>query len=319
MKDLAVIIVSWNTCQLTVDTLRTLYADLQTSGLNAEVIVVDNASSDGTVEAIRTNFPQVNLIASEENLGFVGGNNRALLELGFGASITDNLPKAVYLLNPDTLTQPGATQALFDFLMSKERVGLVGAQLAYEDGRFQHGAFHFPGLRQLWVEFFPTPGRLIESPFNGRYPRAKYANGEPFPVDFVLGATMMLKREVVQRAGMFDDAFFMYCEEIDWAWRIHKAGWQVYCVPGAHVIHLSGKSTSQVRPKATQYLWESRLRLFKKHYPAWKRWFAKRMVVAGMHRKIRQTRDDVTLRTEDKNAMVDAYVRIIALYTQDSS
>jgi N-acetylglucosaminyl-diphospho-decaprenol L-rhamnosyltransferase len=289
MLDLSVVIVTWNVRALVLDALSSLYADLATSGLSHEVWVVDCASSDGTAAAVAEAFPQVRLIASRENLGFGRGNNTALKQIGFGDSQT--LPKAVYLLNPDTITQPGATRALYDALFAAPKIGLVGAQLAYEDGSFQHGAFGFPGLRQLWVEFFPTPGRFIEGRFNGRYPRALYDAGQPFPVDFVLGATMMLRREVIQQTGMFDESFFMYCEEIDWAWRIHKAGWLVQSVPAARVTHLAGKSTGQARPQSIINLWTSRLHLYDKHHPRWKAWAARRLIALGMARKLRRETD----------------------------
>lgn len=160
-RDLAVVIVSWNVRELVLQAVRTLMDDLDASGLNADIWLVDNASADGTVEAVQSAFPGVNVIASRENLGFVRGNNAALEAIGFGRRETQLLPKAVYLLNPDTITTRGATGALYNGLMSDQRCGLVGARLSYEDGSFQHGAFRFPGLRQLWVEFFPTPGRLV--------------------------------------------------------------------------------------------------------------------------------------------------------------
>lgn len=288
--DLAVVIVTWNVRDLILGALRTLYADLEHSGLAAVVYVVDSASSDGTAEVVAREFPQVRLWASAENLGFGRANNAALRLAGFDQDGPE-VPRAVYLLNPDTLTHPGATRALFDALMRDTRVGLVGARLSYEDGSFQHGAFAFPGLRQLWVEFFPTPGRMIESAFNGRYPLWLYEAGEPFTVDFTLGATMMLKREVIAQTGMFDEAFFMYCEEIDWAWRIHKAGWLAQCVPSAHVTHLSGKSTGQVRARSVVNLWTSRLTLFRKHYPLWKYRIALWMVRVGMGRKAARETD----------------------------
>lgn len=302
MVDLAVVIVTWNVRELALNALRSLFTDLDANGPAAEVYVVDSASTDGTPEAIAQHFPQVKLIASRENLGFGGANNLALREI-FAQTNMGDLPRAVYLLNPDTITHLGATRTLFDALMSNPTWGLVGAQLAYEDGTFQHGAFEFPGLRQLWVEFFPTPGRLIEGRFNGRYPRGLYQSDQPFPVDFPLGATMMLRREVVEQTGMFDEQFFMYCEEIDWAWRIHKAGWEVYCVPSALVIHLAGKSTTQVRPQSVIYLWTSRLHLFAKHYPRWKYAVAKRMVAWGMARKIRQ----LSLQHSPDEALLNAY------------
>ncbi len=281
--------VTWNVRDLALNALRSLYADLNGSGLRADVYVVDSASSDGTAEAIRAAFPQLMLIASAENLGFARSNNLALRQ------IMIEPPKAIYLLNPDTITQPGATRALYNALLAHENVGLVGAQLCYEDGWFQHSAFSFPGLRQLWVELFPTPGRLIEGAFNGRYPRALYERGEPFAVDCVLGATMMLRREVIAQTGMFDEQFFMYCEEIDWAWRIHDAGWQVNCVPSARVTHLAGKSTAQVRPQSVINLWTSRLLLARKHYSPAKRVLARLLIAPGMGRKIAGT-DDPALR-----------------------
>jgi hypothetical protein len=286
LADLAAIIVTWNVRALALDAVRNLLADVEVRGPSTQVIVVDCASSDGTPQAIEQTFPQVQVIASPDNLGFGRGNNLGIRAAGvFDETHTDK-PKAVYLLNPDTITQPGATRTLYDTLMQDERVGLVGAQLAYGDGSFQHSAFGFPGLRQLWVEFFPTSGRLIEGSFNGRYPRRLYEQGKPFPVDCVLGATMMLRREVIEQTGGFDEQFFMYCEEIDWAWRIRKAGWQVVCAPAARVTHLAGQSTGQVRPQSVVNLWTSRLQLFRKHYPDWKFALACRMIRAGMQRKL---------------------------------
>lgn len=292
MTDLAIIIVTWNIRELIIDALRTIYEDLEQSNLDAQVIVVDSASSDDTVSAVAEHFPQTKIIASDENLGFAGANNLGMESLGFGNPSADNLPPAVYLLNPDTLTKQGATQTLFDTLMSDNKIGVVGAQLSYGDGSFQHSSFTFPGLRQLWVEFFPTPGRLIDHPFNGRYPQALYTQNKPFEVDFMLGATMMLKREVIQATHMFDRRFFMYAEEVDWQWRIKEAGWKILCVPQAHVVHLSGQSTGKAKPRSILNLWESRLLLYQKHYPAWKLVIAKQMVALGMQQKIKQAIDN---------------------------
>lgn len=306
MAELAVIIVTWNVRALALEALRSLYADLAQSGLTADVYVVDSASSDGTVEAIAEQFPGVQLTASPENLGFVGGNNHALRQIGFGRDDVDraDLPQAVYLLNPDTITQPGATRTLYDALFAESQVGLVGARLTYGDGSFQHSAFAFPGLAQIWLEFFPRPGRLLESRINGRYPRALYHGSQPFPVDFVLGATMMLRRDAVEQVGLLDEAFFMYCEEIDWAWRLHQAGWGVRCVPAAHVVHLGGQSTGQARPQSVINLWTSRMLLYRKHLPAWKAWLARLLIQLGMRLRIRQAE---MLDPAQRAALIAAY------------
>ena len=306
MPELAVIVVTWNVRALALDAVGSLLRDVEAHGPSTQVYVVDSASSDGSADAIAEAFPQVNVIASKENLGFGRANNLGMRAIGFGTAGAD-LPNAVYLLNPDTITQPRATRTLYDTLMSDSQVGMVGAQLAFGDGGFQHGAFAFPGLRQLWVELFPTPGRLIEGGFNGRYSRALYETGEPFAVDFVLGATMMLRREVIEQTGMFDEEFFMYCEEIDWAWRIHDAGWRTLCVPAARVTHLAGQSSAQVRPRALIDLWTSRLRLFRKHYPPWKFALARRMIRVGMARKLRAS--DLPAEIADAYRRIDELTR----------
>lgn len=286
--DLAVVIVAWNNAAVIRAALASLLDDLQDSGLRYEVWVVDSASQDQTAEIVGREFPAVRLLVNSANMGFAAANNLALRELGFGsAERASETPAAVFLLNPDTVTHPGATRRLFDTLMARPKVGVVGARLTFADGSFQHSAFRFPGLRQIWAELLPTAGRLIDGSFNGRYSRACYAGAQAFEVDFTLGATMMLKREVIKQSGMFDDAFFLYCEEVDWAWRIRKLGWVILCVPTARVTHIGGGSTSQARPDSLIHLWKSRLLLYEKHYPYWKRQLARCLVVAGMRRKMR--------------------------------
>ena len=312
--DLGIVIVTWNVQTLVLQALESVVADLASSGLTSHIVVVDNASHDGTPQAIRAAFPQVQVVDSGGNLGFGRGNNLGLKMLGFGTDApVDSLPKAVYLLNPDTITQPGATRALYEALFSDGDIGLVGAHLLTEDGSFQHGAFAFPGLKQLWAEFFPTPGRFLEGRFNGRYPKAWYNSTSLFEVDFTLGATMMLRREVVQQTRGFDESFFMYAEEVDWAWRIQKAGWRAVCVPTAKVVHLVGQSTSQVRPRSTMNLWESRMRLFCKYYPRWKERLARLMIRVGIHRKANALLHDGALSEADRQAMQDAYQRVIEM------
>lgn len=315
-RDIAVILVTWNVRDLVLDALRTLIADLESSGLDAGIWVVDNQSSDDTAQAIREMFPSVHVIEAGANLGFGAGNNAAMRALGFKDQPTPNpaAPRAVFLLNPDTRTQAGAIRTLFDALFALPQAGLVGAQLNYEDGGFQHSAFHFPGLLQLLIELYPLPARLhnrlYESSLNGRYPRALYQAGKPFPVDHPLGATMLLRREVIEQTGMFDEQFFMYCEEIDWALRIQQAGWQAYTVPNARIDHLEARSSTQVRPRSLVNLWTSRFKLFRKHYPAWKQALALRLVRIGMRLKLR----DGTITPEVR----EAYQRIVALSYEQS-
>lgn len=289
MVDLAIIIVTWNSARVIAAALQSLLDDLADSRLAYDLWLVDCASTDNTAAVIRRGFPALTLIASAENLGFARANNLALRQMGFtNQAAAADLPKAVYLLNPDTLTHRGATRTLYETLLASQDVGVVGARLTFADGSFQHSAFRFPGLGQIWTEFFPTPGRFIEGAFNGRYAKSKYETMTPFAVDFTLGATMMLKREVLLGAGLLDEDFFIYCEEVDWAWRIQRNGWRILCVPQAHVTHLGGQSTSQARPWSLINLWKSRLLFYDKHYPRWKRWLARRLLAQGMKRKLSQ-------------------------------
>lgn len=310
--DLAVVMVTWNVRDLALDALRTLHADLAAAALAATVWVVDNASSDATAEAVRAAFPGVRVVASATNLGFAGGNNLALRALGYTDPGGD-APPVAFLLNPDTRIHPGAVRALYDALMTLPRVGLVGARLTYGDGSFQHSAFGFPGLGQLIVELLPTPGRLVESRFNGRYPRAWYGRGAPFRVDHTLGATMMVRREAVAQTGLLDEGFYMYCEEIDWQMRMRAAGWEIYCVPAAHVTHLGGQSTGQVRAESLVNLWRSRLRLYEKHYGPAKAALARLVIRAGMRWQMRLARRRCAageITAAQRDALLQAYQTI---------
>jgi GT2 family glycosyltransferase len=263
--------------------------------------VVDNASHDGSADMVRQRFPHVHLIASEHNLGFAGGNNRALRELGFGNSplATHNsplttrnppLPRYVLLLNPDTEVRGDALATLVRFMDETPSTGVCGARLLYGDGRFQHSAFGFPGLVQIFLDFFPLHWRLTESRLNGRYPRRLYEGETPFEIDHPLGAAMMLRREVIIQTGLFDEGYHMYVEEIDWCMRIRRAGWTIYCVPSAVVVHHAGQSTRQVRDEMFVALWRSRFRLFGKHYGGAFRWAARRLVRLGLWAEGRRAR-----------------------------
>ena len=177
------------------------------------------------------------------------------------------------------------------FLLAHPEVGGVGAQLRYPDGRFQHGAFRFPGLLQLWFDLFPPrPRRLLDSRLNGRYPRAAYEGGRPFPIDFALGAALMVRGAAIEAAGLLDEGYFMYAEEVDWCWRMRRAGWPFYCVPSAVVIHHGGASTRQFRSQSFVNLWRSRRRLYDRFYGPVRRWLAGGIVRLGMRAEVRRVR-----------------------------
>jgi hypothetical protein len=284
---LAVIVVSYQVREL-LDRCLDSFAGSRSSGANRlaiETWVVDNASTDGSAEMVRQRHPRVRLIANQENRGFAAASNQALREV-----LQENASCYVLLLNPDTEVVGDALNLLVDHLEQFPEVGAVGPALVYPDGRFQHSAFAFPGVAQLFLDLFPLHGRLIESRLNGRYPRDWYAAGQPFDIDHPLGAALMVRTDVVEQVGLLDEQFFMYGEEVDWCWRIKKAGWVVRCVPEARVVHHEGRSTAQFREAMFVALWQSRRRLYARHHGPVTNWLARRVVCAGIRRRMKLNR-----------------------------
>ncbi len=329
--DLAVVIISYNVSALLRACLESLRASLErTPDLAAEVWVVDNASADGSAAMVAEAFPAVRLIASPENLGYSAGNNVVLQALGFPPFAGEarplgaypwaaelprpaGQPRHVWLLNPDTVVQGDAPAQMLRFLDQTPRAGACGAQLAYADGSFQHGAFRFPGLAQLGLDFFPPPGRLnqplLDSRLNGRYSRQLYDQSQPFPVDFVLGATLLARGETLHQVGLLDEGYFMYCEEMDWQRRARQAGWSVHCVPSAHVVHVAGASSSQFRSRSFTALWQSRLRYFRRyHGPLFNR-AAAGLLRAGLRAEARRARRSAPADLDERLAAFAAVER----------
>jgi N-acetylglucosaminyl-diphospho-decaprenol L-rhamnosyltransferase len=283
---IAVVIVSFNT----LDLLRNCLASLRNCTLPLQIVVVDNASRDGSAAMVRAEFPEVELHALEQNLGFAAGNNLALQKLGLvvgRAKQEAGAPALCLLLNPDTVVHQGAIEALADFLMAHPRVGMVGPRLLNPDGSLQTAAFRFPTLSMTALDLFPPgevlPGRLYNSWWHGRYPQ-EAPGSAPFPIDHPLGACMLVRREVIEQVGVFDEGYFMYVEEVEWCWRIHQAGWAIWQVPAAQVTHVGGAATSQFRAKMFVALYHSRLRFFRQHYAPALANSHKAIIVLGMLR-----------------------------------
>lgn len=255
--DLSLVIVNYNVRDLLRQCLRSVEWVCGETELTYEAWVIDNASTDQSAEMVTAEFPAMRLIHNERNVGFAAANNQGLAQAQ---------GDYVMLLNPDTELRPGSVSEMMGFMAGQAQVGMVGPRLFYGDGSFQHAAFYFPSLWQILLDFYPLHHRLLNARLNGRYPQRWYEQAKPFPIDHPLGACMVVRREVLEAVGLLDERFFMYCEEIDWAMRIHKAGWDIYTVPTAHVIHYGGQSAKQFRDKMFIALWRSRFLLFDKHY-----------------------------------------------------
>ncbi|MCE5258092.1 MAG: glycosyltransferase family 2 protein [Chloroflexi bacterium] len=307
--DLAIVIVSYNTRELTLGCLASVYQELSSAGLEGQVWVIDNASEDGSAQAIAAQFPQATLLASDANLGFARGVNRGMECI----EQTGNPPDYILLLNPDTLIQPGAIWHLLGFMRTKPSAAAAGAQLLYADGSFQHGAFHFPTLLMAFFDFWTINHRLINSSLNGRYPLKRYRDGQPFKIDHPLGAAMLVRLQAWKQIGPLDAGYFMYCEEIDWCMRAHRTGWEVYCVPQAQIVHYAGQSTKQFKAAMFIALWRSRYRLFGLYYSKIYQYLVKFIVRAGLNKQISRTRREVAahmLHQDEAERIIDAYRRV---------
>lgn len=257
-RGVSIIIVNWNARELLLDCLRHLPAALGPGQSGAEVIVVDNASTDGAADAVRAAFPGTRLCILERNLGFGTANNVGIRAASGGT---------ICLLNPDTAPRPGSLVALADYLARHDAVGAVGPRLLNPDGSEQAVGFRFPSLVQVFLDLFPFGGRFANTALNGRYPRAP--RDRPFPVDFSLGACLVVRREVFETAGLFDPDYFMYAEEVDWARRARAWGWEMHCLPSAEVVHYGGQSTGQQAARMFLELHRARARYFQRHESRW--------------------------------------------------
>jgi len=262
MVDLSIVILSWNVCDLLRQCLKSVARDRPLSVdhplLATEIIVVDNASSDGSAEMVRAEFPDVRLIANQANRGYTGGNND-----GTAAAIG----RYVMILNPDTRVLDDALAALVSYADVHPDVGVVGPQLLNSDGSVQSSRRRFPTLitglfESTWLEPL-APRNVLQ-----RYYVLDQPDDAIQEVDWLFGACFLVRREVIQQVGALDEGFFMYSEEMDWCRRIRQAGWKVVYLPEAQVIHYGGKSSDQVAAQRHIYFQTSKVRYFRKHHGA---------------------------------------------------
>jgi len=251
--DVSVIVVNWNTRDLLAQCLRSVYDTM--GDLDFEVIVVDNGSTDGSVEMVRRDFAQVQIIANAENVGFVRANNQAV-ERCRG--------RYILLLNSDTKVLPGSLAQTVQFMDAHPNAGLAGVQLLNPDGTFQASYTPFP---TLWREFLILSGSgrlLIRPTFPSFGPQTE--KGAQKIKGYVEGAYLMARREAVDQIGGLDERIFMYAEEVDWCHRFHRAGWEVWYLPQAPIIHYGGQSSKQRQSRMEAELYCSRVYFFRKHY-----------------------------------------------------
>ena len=252
--ELSIIIVSWNTRQTTCDCIRSIYG--QPSKVDYEVIVVDNASSDGSVDMVNREFPEVIIISNSENRGFAAANNQ-------GIAVAQG--RYVLLLNSDTIVLDGAIDKVVAFADTHPKAGITGCRVLNEDKTLQLSCFMFPSVLNmtLWITYlfklFPR------SRFFGRERMTWWDRDDVREVDVLTGCFMLVRRESLEQVGLMDERFFMYFEETDWCYRFKQEGWKVMFTPNAEIIHLGGASSKQIRAAMVKQWRKSMLLFFKKH------------------------------------------------------
>lgn len=259
--DLTIIIVSWNTKALLAQCL----ASLQAYPLAAphETIVVDNGSRDGSPQMVSAQFPHVQLIRNEDNRGFSQANNQAM-RLARG--------KYILLLNPDTELHAHTLDRLVRFLDENPTAGAAGARILNPDGSLQHSCSPAPTLLNEWLHLFHLDRER-------RQGMAGWPLDTPRQVDTLLGACLMFRRELIEQIGFLDEDYFMYSEEVDYCYRLRRAGWTLHWVPEATIVHYGGQSTQQIATEMFLQLYQNKLLYFRKHHGRTGAWGYKLILV----------------------------------------
>ena len=282
MIDLGIVIVNWNTRDLLEKCLQTVFAS--TGDFSYKVVVVDNASDDGSEQMVREKFPDVVLIQTGENTGYPRGNNIGLRALGYQGKgdVDADAPRYALLLNPDTEVPADALYNMVQFMDAHPDVGVAGPKLILPDGSLDKACrrgfptpmvslYHYSGLAKL----FPKSERF------GRYNMTFADIDQELAVDSVVGAYMQVRKEAIEQVGLLDETFFMYGEDIDWCYRIKQAGWKVWYHAAVTVYHVKRAASSQ-SSKAQFEFWRAMLIFYRKHYRATTPFWLHGLVMTGL-------------------------------------
>jgi N-acetylglucosaminyl-diphospho-decaprenol L-rhamnosyltransferase len=266
MTDLGIVILNYNTREVLHNCLISLS---HVGDLEFETTVVDNCSADGSADMVRSGFPQVRLVASPHNGGYAYGNNLGLREF----LARPEPPRALLLLNADTIVPPGAPRGLVDFMDAHPKAGVVGPKLVLRDGSLDLACRRsFPTPQVSFYRMVGLSKLFPRSPRFGRYNLTFLDEDETAEVDSVVGACMLIRTEALQSAGLLDESFFMYGEDLDLALRIKAQGWRVYYYPGVEILHYKRVSSKRSRRAQVEF-YRAMYIFYRKHYarttPLW--------------------------------------------------
>lgn len=245
---LSIIIVNFNTKELLSNCLHSIFT--HPCNEEFEVLVVDNASSDGSLEMVERAYPQVKLISNQKNLGFAGANNQGIRE---------SRGTYVLLLNSDTEILEGALQSKIEFMDSNPQAGAIGCQLLLPDGVPQPFTYGKDPTLSYLIH------RILRMLLKHKYMHIWVGEGI-VETEWVTGACMMVRREAIDSVGYLDEKFFMYFEDNDWCHRMREKGWKVYFLPNVKAIHLGGRSLAADDPNRKTDYYKSLVYFYRKHY-----------------------------------------------------
>jgi GT2 family glycosyltransferase len=254
--DLSICVVTYNARDYLEASLKSIFENTR---LKFEVIVVDNGSTDGLAEMVRQDYPEISLIQNEKNAGYTRPMNQALIAAG---------GRYLLQLNPDTLVLPGALDRLVGFMETELQVGICGPKVLNQDGTLQKPCRRGESRPWAVISYFSGLSSLFpKSKLFGGYLLNYLGEDETHEVAGVSGSCMLIRREVVDQIGYLDERFFAYQEDADYCFRAIKAGWKIYYVPAAQIVHYGGKGGSRVEPYRSIYEWHRSYWLFyKKNY-----------------------------------------------------
>lgn len=248
--DLSIIIVNWNTREMLRDCLHSVFDTL--GDLAAEVILVDNASTDGSAQMVAQEFAQVQLVVNSQNLGFARANNKGMARAK---------GQFVLLLNTDTLVRGDVLQAMVGYMQAHPAVGILGPRVLNRDGTVQHSATGYPTLGRLVLQ---TLG-LDRFQMFDHYQMAHWRRDAPREIEVISGCCLMARAAALPQIGLLDSDFFFFGEETDWCRRFARAGWQVMFAPVGEIVHFGGGSVRRLHHKRDVMLTKAMVQLHRKH------------------------------------------------------
>ena len=246
--DISIIIVNWNTRDLLKSCLESVLETIH--DISYEIIVVDNASQDGSVAMLQEKYPHVRLIQNTENRGFGAANNQAMRIM---------TGQYALLLNSDAVLTENAVRELFTFMEAQSDAAMACGQLLNADGSKQNSIASFPNLLTLL-----TNTSLLEYLFPNRYPSKRYNHDKPIEVESCIGACILVRKKAIEEVGMLDERYFFFFEETDWAYQMKEAGWKVFHVPTVFIYHFQGQSIGRDI--------QSRIEFYRSRYQFFRKW-----------------------------------------------